>query len=491
MLETIREYGRECLEASGEADAIQRRHARFFLELAEQAEPHLKGADQEEWLAKLEAEQDNLRAALHWLEESQPEIALRMAGALGRFWHLHGYHPEGREALERVLERAPGAPGEVRAKALLWAGSMASAQEDVARAKDLLDRSLELSRALDYKVGVAGALGNLGHIVGWQGQHENEHEMARALGEESLAVSQEIGDRWGTAHALCNLAGIAMFRGDPEGAWPLGLESLAIAREIGDRRGIAWSLMVLGWAALDRGDEETALSMSLEGLAIFREIGNKPGMSSALSNLGMTALRQRNYRTARGFFEERMAIQRETGNRVGLTHSLSCLGDTAQALGDYEAAREYYEECRSICQEPGVRQMREMDWRRAWALHGIGSVASAQQDYVKARGFFEESLLLLRKLGQQQGMAKCLEGLAKVACGHQGQPERAVRLLAAAHALREAIGTPLSPDKQPEQEERLLALREALGDTAFAAAWDAGRALTWEQAVAEALEEPG
>jgi tetratricopeptide (TPR) repeat protein len=141
--------------------------------------------------------------------------------------------------------------------------------------------------------------------------------------------------------------------------------------------------------------------------------------------------------------------------------------------GEVEAARRYYEESLALRRELG-------DPRGvAWSLNGLGRVAQRQGDFQAAQQYHEESLTIRRELGDQRGIADCLEELAQAA-GGQGQPERAVRLFGAAHALRHALGAPLSPPEQPRQEEQLAALRTALGDAAFRTAWEAGQGMTRE-----------
>jgi predicted ATPase len=145
MLETVHEFAREKLGQSEEAEQIKRVHAQYFLTLAEEAYPELRGPDQLEWLESLEAEHDNMRAALSWaLERKEAEVALRLGGALWWFWSVRGYHSEGRRWLEAALAIEVGGSPEVRAMALAGAGALASDQGDLDRAKEACEEGLQI-----------------------------------------------------------------------------------------------------------------------------------------------------------------------------------------------------------------------------------------------------------------------------------------------------------------------------------------------------------
>ncbi len=172
MLETIREYALERLAANGETEETSRRHAGYYLALAEAAEPELRGPAQGVWLTRLETEHDNLRAALHWsLESGAEETALRLGGALWRFWYMHGHLSEGRRWLEMALAKSSAVPASVQAKVFNGAGNLAYGQSDYARAAAWHEASLALQRDLGDKAGLAASLTNLGNIAWSQGDY--------------------------------------------------------------------------------------------------------------------------------------------------------------------------------------------------------------------------------------------------------------------------------------------------------------------------------
>ncbi|HLV79403.1 MAG TPA: tetratricopeptide repeat protein, partial [Chthonomonadaceae bacterium] len=479
MLETIREYAWQRLHEGRKEAEWRNRHLMFFLELVEQAEPHLNGALQEEWLECLEKEHDNLRAALSWSRQGREntEMGLRLAGALWRFWDIRGYWREGREHLQTILSQEvilqkPSA----RAKALNAAGPLAFNQGDYAAARAFYEESLAIYRMSGDDRGAASSLGNLGNVAYIQG----DHAIARASYEESLALYRKSADDRGIASSLNGLGHVTKDQGDYAAARACYKESLALYRKSGDRQGIAYLLLNLGLVAYFQGDYAAAQAHYHEGLAKFRELGDRPGTATSLHNLGLIAFDRGDYAAARALSEESLAIYRMLGDRRGIASSLGSLGLVAYNVGDYAAARTPFQESLATFTELGDR------WGMASSLGNLGLVAEKQSDTAKARVLLGESLEIRRDIGDNQGIACSLENLAELATG-QGQAERAARLCAAAEALREAIACPLPPKDREEMDRIVAATQTALGEPAFSAAWSEGRSLTFEQAIDYAL----
>ena len=435
LLETVRQYGWERLEQTGELAAWRDRHRDYFLELAELAEPQLTGSDQVTWLQRLETEHDNLRWALEWrrAEEEGAETELRLAGALARFWQVRGYLSEGRGYLAAALGREGAASKtKVRAKALRGIGGLAWIQADYAAAKALHEESLAIGRALGDESSIADSLNGLG-LVNW---NQGDYGAARALFEESLAIKRNLGNRWGIATALNNLGILASEQGDYAAARALHEESLAIKRESGDKWGISISFNNLGTIAHNQGDFAAARSYHAESLAIRQELGDQWGIAYSLHNLGLLADDQGDYGTAKTRYEEGLAIRQELGDRQGIST----------------------------------------------LLNNLGAVASVQGDYVTARMRYEQSLEIARQLGYKQGIAVSLGLFASLAI-REKQVEHAVRLWAAADAVRKVLGSPTSPREQEEHDRHLAAAREVLGVEKFAAFWEEGTAMPLEAAI--------
>jgi len=295
MLETIREYALECLAASGEAEAVRRQHATFFLRLSEEAEPKIRSAEQSPWRKRLEVEHDNLRAALRWTLESQEvETGLQLAGALLAFWRVSSQDHEGRSWCKQVLAQ-PGAMVRTaaRAKALLAAGAMTMFQGDLPEAQRLLEESISIGRQVGTagKRNLAHALAALARVVVLQGNLG----AARELAGESVRLFQEVGEAWGTALALDHLGTVTLEMGDPVAACPLLEESAALFRVVGDKRLLASPLNALGLVALRQGDDAGARAHFEEALVAARETGNEQYIAAALTRLGSVALRVGDY----------------------------------------------------------------------------------------------------------------------------------------------------------------------------------------------------
>lgn len=284
MLETIREYASEQLNAGGESVPAYRAHARHYLALTQAAEPHLVGAGQRLWLDRLEREQDNLRTALRWATESDDEsaieIGLLMGTALGRFWTFRGYLTEGSDRLTRLVAR-PGATHvalkRARALALNAAGLLAIRRSDYAEAGRLFETSLALwgehADANEGWRGKALALDSLGWVASAFGQFER----ARELYEASLALHRERGTAPDTeaADALAHLGMAAFFDGDHARARPLLEESLSLKRALGEKWGIGFALFHLGCVAISQNRFTEAQTHIAEGLAICAELNER------------------------------------------------------------------------------------------------------------------------------------------------------------------------------------------------------------------------
>jgi predicted ATPase/class 3 adenylate cyclase len=423
MLETIRDFGLERLAESAELPAIGKRHAEFFLRLAEAAEPLLEGSEQTVWLDRLEHDQANLRAAIGWWRDhGYLDEALRLASALWRFWWLRGDMVEGRRQLDTLLAESGGVSPTLRAKALNGAGVLAESQSD------------------------------------W--------ETAARLHEESLALSRGLGDPRGVAWSLNNLGVVEINQGDLGRAQSLLAECLAVAEQSGDAASIASALTDLGQIAHYQGDLERAAVLWARALAYFRDLGDKSSVARVLNNLGAVALYQHEYERAQSLLAESLELHRGVGDRQGIASTLNNLAPAAAGLQDTETAKRLYLESYTLALEAGNRL------HAAIALDNLASLLRQNGDEREARDRFREALLLYCQVGDQEGMVSCLRGLAS-ALIHQGCASEAAVLLGAACGIHGQSDQPLPSTMQ----ENLDALRAELGETAFGAAWETGRSL--------------
>ncbi len=282
MLATIREYGLEQLAASAEAEAARAVHAAYFLALAEQAAPALIGPEQGAWLARIEAEHDNLRLALAWLRDhGTSEDALRLGGALSGFWEIRGHLSEGQRWLAGALARRGEAPAPVTARALRGAGMLAREQGDYAAAAALGEEALALFRELGDTLGIA----RTAHLLGDTASDVGDYARAEALLAEGLALFEALGDESSMANMLNDLGVVARRRREFAHAASLFEASLARARVSGNELGVARTLSNLGHVAADQGDHPRAIALYRESLELQAEVGDLRGIAWSLERI--------------------------------------------------------------------------------------------------------------------------------------------------------------------------------------------------------------
>jgi predicted ATPase/DNA-binding CsgD family transcriptional regulator len=392
MLESVRAYATERLEAGDEATEARRAHAAWFRALAEHAEPGLRGPDQQRWRDVLEADLDNLRAALAWtLTSADPEDAdqgVLLVGALWYFWFQRGLTGEARRWLALALARAPS--GQARARALLGAGTLAWRQGDLAAAHTLLEESAGLWRGVDDRGGLAEALHVLGHVR----FDQHDHQAARELFEEGLQEYRRAGDTIGGLPLLGDLGLVAYHEGEDATADGILRESLALYREHGLKDRVAGALNLLGDLAQLAGDHEQAAARYQESLALWRELHGTPGIASALHKLGQVSRSTHDLATATERLAESLTLQRDLGNRQGIAECLAGLAGTAADSGHPRRAARLLAASTALLDAIGVplapvdqaALARDLDatrerlgaaaWERAWA-EGLALSAEA------------------------------------------------------------------------------------------------------------------
>jgi predicted ATPase len=441
MLQTIREFGREQLVASGERPAIKDAHAAFFLDLALAAEPQLTGPAAVSWLDRLDADHGNLRSALAWLrEQGDAERAVQLAAALWRFWWLRGHVGEGRDQLEETLVIAEsGKSTPARAIALDGAGILAETQAD--------------------------------------------YERARSLHEEALAVSRGLNDTAGTARALENLGVVAFDQGDAEQAERLLEESLTLARELGDEQLIATALNDLGRVAFTRDDLERAGTLYRESLALRRRSGSGPEIARSLNNLGGVALLMEDFAKARKLFSESLDLYRGAGDKWGAAGALNGLAVALRNEGNSDDAQMLLEESLALFHETG-------DVRNAsLALLNLADMARDNGDLDRAAAHYREVLSGWDHLADRDKIIDALAGLGGI-LAQEGRHEAAARLLGAVSTLSDARDSNMARSDTTRFDADVASARAALSPDAFTSAWEVGRSLSPEAAIEEATTSP-
>ncbi len=342
LLEPVKQYALEMLEERGEAEEAKRAHVQYFLALSEQAESELLGPREAQWYDSLEEEHDNIRAALVYsLEGAEPELGLRLAGAIWWFWHRHGHLSEGLRWLDEWLAKGSRASAiAARVKALGGIGWLAFGQGDVDRMKESASEGLKLSSEAGlggyYRALFLGVLGD----AAWQ---EGDYERATKLAEESLRLSREANDLGGMANALLTLGTAAMWgSGELQQARAFYEEGLAISREFGSASILRSCLNSLGLTFLLQRDLERAAVLAEEAAALCRDAGDRTLLPLPLDTLGWVALLGGDLERAEAFHKESLALYRELGRSMGTLEVLVGLACTAGATGESEKAAKLF-----------------------------------------------------------------------------------------------------------------------------------------------------
>ncbi len=292
LLETVRQYGREKLDESMEEDEARRRHAEYYVDLAEEAERELSGPDQARWLTRLKSEHDNLRAALSWSlgERGDAEPGVRLAAALWPFWFARGYVSEGRRWLDSAISQSGPTATAARAKALSGAGWLAAFQDDYGVAKVLIEEGLALYRELGDKEGVASSIAYLGFVA--------------VLGQR-----------------------------DDVPVATLLEEAKAFRPELRDRRTVAYLLVLEGLVALNLGDLEQTVALHEEGLALYREVSDALGVVACLTNMGLVTLAQGDHGRATRLLRESLISAWDLDHKLYIQYSIVGLAGVAASQG--------------------------------------------------------------------------------------------------------------------------------------------------------------
>ena len=459
LLETVRQYALDKLLEADEETSVRRQHAAWVQSLAETLGPETYRPQQAVGLERLVTELDNVRAALAWaLKDPYTFVhGFRASAAVYRVWLVCGYLAEGLDWLLQFSEKAQQPDLSARrANALFTAGTLAMFQGDYAGARTLVEESLALARATrnDFQIGESLSVQALLTL------NQGDTAQAWAIIQEGIALCRRRfeGPRDEPARAGGNELARAMY-GE-------GWQRLALGHV----------LLIAGVVARLRGNHERAADFYEESLTLFRQHGDIWFAAQSLSNLGLVFHEQQNAARARTMLEEALNLRRALGDRTGVARSLNDLGDLAFAEGDLDAANASFAEELAIVRDLGDRS------GIADALLALGRVARRRGDAYTAGSLFVESLAIRRELGHRLAMPNVLDELAELADA-EDEPVRALRLAAAADALREAIG---SASAQLNRRGPDTA-RKKLGERARVTAWAEGRDMSEAQAIAYAL----
>jgi predicted ATPase/DNA-binding SARP family transcriptional activator/TolA-binding protein len=520
--ELLRQYAEEKRNRwPEEKDKLLDQHSRYYCAFLQERETRLHGGDQQQALAEIDQEIENVRAAWQrlaaranvrdlarclegmflfydlrsWVKEGQavfglaveqlaateraPErdlVLARLMARQARFSSQLSDYDTARRLLEQGIEvfRHFGAQADI-AFALNQLGEIAWQTGSYEAAKASIQESLTVYAALKHRKGMATALSNLGLVIHNQGKYRD----AQNAYTDSLTIFREIGDRWGEANALHRLGSVAYELGSYQEAEQRYRESLELKRELGDPWGVANSLNNLGIVFYDLGEYAAAEQCYRESLAIRRERGNRWGIAAVLNNLGLIASAQKAFAEAQGCYQESLAICRAIGDQRGIAIALNNVGEIAFTLGAYDEAKQHYQESLAIFKEIGQTR------GTTFALGYLGDVSFALGEYEAAKAYYGQVLQLAL---DTQAAPRALDALAGLSAllAREGQAERAVELLALVlgHAASE------KPTREKAQQQ-MAAIAPRLSATAVASAQERGKARELVAAVQALLAEIG
>lgn len=348
LLESVRDYARERLAERGESDTTRERHRDYFVQLAEAASSQFVGPDRAHWLKRVDADHDNVRAALDLCLEApdSEQKGLRIAGALQFYWVARQCFAESRARTSALLARDMGGATRSRAMALHAAGNLAHCQSDYPAAKAFFEDALVIQRQLGNRKGVAAALGSLGNVAQYQG----DYAAARALFEESLEINREVGNRLHEAANLTCLGSVSFEQADYAAAEAFQQQALPLNRELGNLHSVAINLNALGLLAQARGESEAAERYYRQAMEIYTSQEDHTGEAIALHNLGALAVRCGDLEAARPLHRRAIELIRpEGGSRLlaailsgsaALLEAEDRFADAAAVRGAIEALRE-------------------------------------------------------------------------------------------------------------------------------------------------------
>jgi predicted ATPase/transcriptional regulator with XRE-family HTH domain len=494
MLETIREYGLEKLLESGQDSRVRTQHAAYFAELATRAEAMLPTPGRGPWISRLDAETENMRAALAWCLHAQGDRAtgLRLTGTLLWYWRRSNA-AEGRRWLEEAVAEIGAAGADGRAPDLQWWGwckagaafmawlhsGREAAIAGVAEGIDLLRRSPDRLK--------------LAHALGWLAIGESSaqrYAAAREALDEALAIFEELGQDWDQAMGL-QYSGIAeseawISGGSPAIAIHHLEESYQIFLALGDDWARSATISSLAWLKAESRNYAYALALSEEGLQLARQTGSLQVMAEALYyKAANMQIHGADYAAAVPVLEEALAAWRQLGNRRREADTLHLLGFCRMALGDLEPARTLCEESLTLFRRlgDGVQY-----W---WAMRDLACVNRLIGEPARALELYESALRKLKGADPRWFHLVCLRDFAALLQPSR-EPELAARLLGAADALEESLPNYWTSSEEMDFDRRVKAeavesARTALGAEAFACAWSAGREIPAEQAIELAI----
>jgi predicted ATPase/class 3 adenylate cyclase/DNA-binding CsgD family transcriptional regulator len=519
LLESIRQYGAKRLRDAGETEAVRDRHLDHFLALATAAEPELEDADQDVWLARLEAEHDNLRVALDWgLSAPDSDRGRRLAARLSRLWYVHGQAHEGVDVMRRAVELAPDDRSALQSRLLAGAAMVAIAAGQFPLIAEYAQRGLDIASAngddrirgrcllvcayvmfyLDPATGqdlcrqarrAAEAAGDrltadASFVVeGVVATNRDRHDEAGPVLRTGLDRCLGRGDRSFAALALYEQVEAAVLTGDVRLGDRLATRALELAEPLGDYYTVGGATSHLAWVKAIAGDVEGGRRLMEKVVRSVEGAGHDLYVPKLAPQVAKVHLWGGELEQAVDWFRRDVELTGPMADSLIVARACPGLADALRRLGRVDEAR--------VQVDRAIAMARKLDVPHvlAEALEQSAFLV-AGDDPDQAEDLHHQALALRVEWGLRTCYVDSLDALASLAAGAESFAE-AARLLAASGAAREAIGYPRPPVDRPSHETTVATLRAALGDDDFAAAWREGAALTLDDAVAYARRSRG
>jgi predicted ATPase/class 3 adenylate cyclase/tetratricopeptide (TPR) repeat protein len=493
LLETIRAYARERLFESGKARFVRNRHLAYYMLLAEESQPYIRGKDQARWLDLLEIELDNMRNAMEWALSGQTAAGLRLASALRWFWHIRGYAQEGVEWIERLLavektavqsivdqdERAKRENDVnrllINADAMSTAGILMDLHYDVERGLPLLQESL----AICQKLGKRGRLNAAVNKIYMSNSQLSMEERHRHL-TEAILVLREEKDLFHLSEALMFMAHLDFDKNENEGARPYLQESLALREELQDLDGLGITYTDMASIEFRAGNYAKAAELFERAKGYFEQVKNKRLISYMQSSLGSIALIQGDYQTATYRFEEVSRLGQESRDPYAIGEGLFNQGTLAWERGDFEVAETRYQELARWANQMGSQRL------VAFAHIHLANATVSLGDPQQAKKILVEGIKAYQQWSHEnydQDFTYFIAIIMGVVQLESGHPEQAAKLLSMASSSPVWNVRLMTPRQRNEFDRVVETARSLLGEAAFEAAWKAGQSLTPEEAV--------
>ncbi len=474
MLETIREYAHEQLAARDELATMQREYAAYFIALVESAEPYLRGANQLEWIAHLEAEYLNIRAVLTWCfgDAGDPALGLQLVGALGWFWWVRNHYTEGWHWLTIALNRDLPLVPSLRARALVTASLIALGVGEHQQGTLWANEALGLYRQLVDDRGVSYVLGVLGAHKAYQG---NERD-ATDLWQEGLRVARGAGHDWMIVTHLRQLGWISQ---DEAAALHLNEAALQLGRHIGDRWTLSLIALNLGTRLAAHSDYTRAQEHFEQGLRSARELGDSGTVANILVRFAVMQIMQGNYTRSAALLAEAQGLARTIGSAQISALALRVLGDLARIRSQYDAAETQYHE--SLALFRNINNLIDV----GWTVLRLGFLALLQGKASLAQHWLNEVPVLPERHSSPEYRVVWMMLTAGIAHA-RGDRQAAARLLGSVAAHQTAHPAVYHPTTPIDYAQIVNEVQAALDQAIYQRAWLSGQALSIEQALAEA-----